>query len=689
MAATSLGSTPYQGPSRRLVIAFDVGTTYSGISYSILDPGQTPEIKGVTKFPGQDHVHGSSKIPTVLYYDKSGKVQAIGAETLSEGVFERATDGGWEKVEWFKLHLRPNSSITKTLSKTLPALPRNKLPVEIFGDFLRYLLQCTKNYIRDSHANGIQLWDTLAGDCHYVLSHPNGWEGIQQTQIRKAAVMGGLVPDTDKGASRISFVTEGEASLHFAIRHGLPTKATQANDGVVIVDAGGGTIDISAYARTSNAVRQTFEEIAQPQCHLHGSVFVNMLARVFLEEYLHNSTFLDDLDHIMSCFDKTTKLRFRSTEEPCFVKFGSTRDNDETCNVRYGQLKLKGTDVATFFEPSVKCIIDAVKQQKETAHHNFSHVVLVGGFAASDWLYMEVSKELKKSGYSVVRPDHHVSKAVSDGAISFYIDHFVNTRVSKITYGSRGSIDYNPNNPEHVKRQHNAYVAVSGEKRINDVFYVILATNTQVPETNEIRRNHFWEFTSFDELKKSKTYLNGFRGSVKDAAWMDVDSDKYFELCTIVTDLSHLANSSSVSTMFDNNGNKFYRLHYDVIMLFGGTEIKAQVAWKEDGVERRSDAKILYTSNLPINAHNIPVKAPAKLSKQLSDQPSRGSSSLFSMYQDGAATRQNSQVGSGASRVSYGPGRASPPPYLSSGSVKGKKNENLNELFGKGGKQRF
>lgn len=106
---------------------------------------------------------------------------------------------------------------------------------------------------------------------------------------------------------------------------------------------------------------------------------------------------------------------------------------------------------------------------------------------------MEVSKELKKSGYSVVRPDHHVSvfprlslklhpnivyrsKAVSDGAISFYIDHFVNTRVSKITYGSRGSIDYNPNNPEHVKRQHNAYVAVSGEKRINDVFYVILAT---------------------------------------------------------------------------------------------------------------------------------------------------------------------------------------------------------------------
>ncbi|PPR01390.1 hypothetical protein CVT24_006228 [Panaeolus cyanescens] len=683
MASPAVGSAPYQGPSRRLVIAFDVGTTYSGISYSILDPGQTPEIKGVTKFPAQDHVHGSSKIPTVLYYDKSGKVQAIGAETLSEGIFERATDGGWHKVEWFKLHLRPQSTIAQKLSKTVPPLPPNKLPVDIFSDFLRYLLECTKNYIRDSHANGPQLWSSLSGDCHYVLSHPNGWEGIQQTQIRKAAVMGGLVPDTDKGASRISFVTEGEASLHFAIRHGLPTKATQENEGVVIVDAGGGTIDISAYARTSNAIRQTFDEIAQPQCHLHGSVFVNMLARVFLEEFLHDSAFLDDLDHIMTCFDKTTKLRFRNTEEPCFIKFGSTRDNDEDYNIRYGQLKLKGTDVATFFEPSIQCIIDAVKEQRDSAHGNFSHVVLVGGFAASDWLYNVVSSELKKSGFSVVRPDHHVSKAVSDGAISFYIDHFVNTRVSKITYGSRGSIDYNPNNPEHVERESKSFVAVSGEKRINDVFYVILATNTQVPETNEIRRNHFWEFTSFDELKRSKTYLHGFRGSVKDAAWMDVDADKYFELCTIVTDLSHMAHSSSIQKKYDTDGKLFYRLHYDVIMLFGGTEIKAQVAWKEDGVERRSDAKILYTSNLPINMHNVPapVKAPVKPAKTLSSQGGRASVPLFSMsYQDGAGSRSSA----GDRNSSYVSGRASPP----NGSAR--KNANLEALFSKpSGKRKF
>ena len=59
---------PYTGTRRKLVIAFDIGTTFSGVSYwyamlnttiihvhshlwifSILDPGKVPEIQGVTR----------------------------------------------------------------------------------------------------------------------------------------------------------------------------------------------------------------------------------------------------------------------------------------------------------------------------------------------------------------------------------------------------------------------------------------------------------------------------------------------------------------------------------------------------------------------------------------------------------------------------------------------------------------
>ena len=42
--------SPYSGTSRKLVLAFDIGTTYSGAAYAFLDPGGVPDIKTVTKW---------------------------------------------------------------------------------------------------------------------------------------------------------------------------------------------------------------------------------------------------------------------------------------------------------------------------------------------------------------------------------------------------------------------------------------------------------------------------------------------------------------------------------------------------------------------------------------------------------------------------------------------------------------
>jgi hypothetical protein len=38
---------PYSGKLRRLVVAMDVGTTFSGAAWAVLDPGRVPEIKSV------------------------------------------------------------------------------------------------------------------------------------------------------------------------------------------------------------------------------------------------------------------------------------------------------------------------------------------------------------------------------------------------------------------------------------------------------------------------------------------------------------------------------------------------------------------------------------------------------------------------------------------------------------------
>ena len=107
----------------------------------------------------------------------------------------------------------------------MPPLPLNKKVVEVFGDFLRYLFECASSYIQGALANGPDVWDSVKNNIDFVLSHPNGWEGRQQSEMRRAAVLAGLVPDNPSGHSRLSFVTEGKASLHFSVQNGLPTGA--------------------------------------------------------------------------------------------------------------------------------------------------------------------------------------------------------------------------------------------------------------------------------------------------------------------------------------------------------------------------------------------------------------------------------------------------------------------------------
>lgn len=144
---------------------------------------------------------------------------------------------------------------------------------------MRYLLQCTRKYIDDSH--GSSVWKSTENRIEFILTHPNGWEGPQQKQIRAAATLAGLVPNSQEGQSRVQLLTEGEASLHFCVMKLLASDTLSAtpilapdhpeedsrdtsSQGVVIIDAGGGTIDLSAYSMRLSPT--SFEEIAPAEC---------------------------------------------------------------------------------------------------------------------------------------------------------------------------------------------------------------------------------------------------------------------------------------------------------------------------------------------------------------------------------------------------------------------------------------
>ncbi|CAA7260321.1 unnamed protein product [Cyclocybe aegerita] len=584
----------FSGDSRKLVLAFDVGTTFSGISYSILDPGRSPEIRGVTRFPGQhESYNGSSKIPTIIYYDKNGKVRAVGAEAVTESMLVAAEEECWFKAEWFKLLLCKKKTGNPLVQEI--SLPPRKTITQVFADFLKYLFECASEYIKDTHANGPDLWASVKDKVDFVLSHPNGWEGREQAIMRNAAILAGLVPDTPVGRGRVSFLTEGEASLHFAIENGLLEGVAEKGQGFLIVDAGGGTIDTSVYRRKPGDSK-SFEEIAASQCHLNGSVFVSRRARQYLKGWLTDSPFEDDVDTIVDEFDRATKQRFSDPKNPQFIKVGNTRQNFKEWNISHGQLKLDGKNVLSFFAPSLRSIVNSIGEQRRLSVSPIKHVILVGGFSANEWLFKSLNDNLAPHRMNVFRPPNRVNKAVADGALSFYLDHYVTSRVSKYTFGTDVSVDYNSFNEEHVKRRGKVFRhSISGELRVPGGFAVILPKNTQVTESKEFRQSFILQPVFSPGQSQGVEQIDAdifcYHGIDKNPGWMDTDRGNFARLCNIVADRPQM----SRKTKTNGDQNKIYsEVSYEIVILFGKTELQAQIAWLENGVEKRSPAKIVY-----------------------------------------------------------------------------------------------
>ena len=199
----------------------------------------------------------------------------------------------------WNLHLRPKHLASIIPDDDLPPLPPGKSAVDVLTDFIKYLFHCTKTYIQEHHLEFT--WSTIEHSIEYIFTHPNGWEGVQQQLYRRAIGRAGLVPSTPVGQSRVHMLTNGEAALHYCANVlNVETAIQAAPQGVVIIDAGGGTIDLSMYSMMSMPI--SCEEIAPAECmrlsptaellftrpflgRLQGSVFVTRRARALLQSW--------------------------------------------------------------------------------------------------------------------------------------------------------------------------------------------------------------------------------------------------------------------------------------------------------------------------------------------------------------------------------------------------------------------
>jgi hypothetical protein len=154
----------------------------------------------------------------------------------------------------------------------VPPLPAFLNIQQVYSDFLGFMFKHIESYFTKRNAGGTALWDSLKPSAVLIFTIPNGWELAQQHTIRRAAIRAGFFGSGEHNAlmtdtlERIWFVCESEAAMVYAADSGYVDSwlevstyiamiisvrmhtliCLQAGNGVIVCNAGGGTIDIAS-----------------------------------------------------------------------------------------------------------------------------------------------------------------------------------------------------------------------------------------------------------------------------------------------------------------------------------------------------------------------------------------------------------------------------------------------------------
>ncbi|KAF8606751.1 hypothetical protein BDV93DRAFT_468343 [Ceratobasidium sp. AG-I] len=581
----------------KIAIGIDIGTTQSGVAFAYLLEGAEQSVHRVTQWPGQEAQNQHGKIPTIVWYDSDKQAVSFGAEALSSKAEEDAEDHGWQLAKHFKLHLHP-SDLKAKHGLTLDPLPAGVPLIQIYSDFLRYLLKHTQQFFEDHILDGKNIWETYRPSMDVIIAHPNGWGIREQTFLRSAAVTAGFA-SMEKSTETVHFVTEAEASVHFCMYY--TNLGSRLNPGVsfAVCDAGGSTVDTTVYSVKSSRPTLQLEEKCASACVQAGAIFIDIAAKNYLRQALQaaglSSGDVDEYVHRgIKDFEGNAKRAFREEMSDQSVEIAGTRFNNTTIRARRGRMTLAGSTVKLFFDHCVKEIITSVNSQIASA--GVSYILLVGGFGESPYLREQLKARFGSVGCQVATTNEATSKAVADGALIWHCVSSVVSRAPRSSYGIEIMIPMT-NAKEHRGRPQVKWPSATFVK---GAWSQIVTKGIAIDCDTISRRSYSREyFTPNPELTtmSEDLYCYMFGGTPK---WIKNKPGNlmsgFQKVCVVTASLNNLRNALKRNTT--RNGVPYWSLNFNVCIRFGRTELEAFLEWTEGSTTRTGPANIIPSSEL-------------------------------------------------------------------------------------------
>lgn len=144
---------------------------------------------------------------------------------------------------------------------------RKKQPEELARDFISQLGYHLQYVLREKL--GAAVLDSIP--IRFVVTVPAMWSDLAKEKTRLACLRADGLPATP---NNLQLISEPEAAATYAL-HGLDPHGLKVNDTIVIVDAGGGTVDLISYTITQLDPILGVKEAVPGKGGLCGSTYLN------------------------------------------------------------------------------------------------------------------------------------------------------------------------------------------------------------------------------------------------------------------------------------------------------------------------------------------------------------------------------------------------------------------------------
>ncbi|KAH9904264.1 hypothetical protein F4778DRAFT_789845 [Xylariomycetidae sp. FL2044] len=548
---------------RRIVVGIDFGTTFSGISYAHIDDPK--KIVVLTNWPtdrANDGGRSSDKVPTQLRYL---------TESEFEWGFQIPSNAPPSSVlTLFKLGLEPEK-LHRASEVTGKALEIEDVDQKI-NDYLSGIIGQFMSTLR--RQIGTAIIETTS--FQFLLTVPAIWSEHAKDRTEKAFNrVQGLPPSFET-----VLITEPEAAATSAIDD-LELFGLKRDDTFVVVDAGGGTVDLITYTiETLNPLR--VNEVSPGSGDFCGSSRVNERFRLFITSKLEHEEGwdLECLQDAEERFERETKKIFTldalARDDTFNIPVPGLSRNAELGVTRNGRFSLKASDVHMFFEPDIIRIIGLVKEQIAMANKDIRAVLLVGGYGSSmylrDRLQMAIDDDNSVAkGAQVLQPANAwtsvVRGAVLTGLAMAKPDLWsiprVKERVARKHYGHELSIAYNENLHASIRNKW-YYDIIDGTWRVNVMVWFVERGHKVTVDTAFLY--DFKQVWPVSAGRVNEVSISVYSDETSERAPLIHDENVNL-LCRVVADVSHIP-EENLDKITGIDGRIYYSLDCEIEAVF-------------------------------------------------------------------------------------------------------------------------